>query len=242
MVGAFFLEKLQIRKLFDPQITLTLAKQHQLVLLPVTVRAQHRRGHFTHLHHTCLAILCWPMLTTPWAVWDFSLMVLGQVLLEEALQHGGRLCCIWTLKKSTGVIAASEPRGCPDCCTGLSTLCLLWALAVPAWCSEHWARTPGAGLSLFAGGAPCSSWKNARINLSPPEGFPHSIQTFGDHPGITLRKPECCRTRMFLRPSPWMKFSALEQCFSLGGDFSGLPSCSWQGWKWWVLFFEGECY
>lgn len=58
MVGAFFLEKLQIRKLFDPQITLTLAKQHQLVLLPVTVRAQHRRGHFTHLHHTCLAILC----------------------------------------------------------------------------------------------------------------------------------------------------------------------------------------
>lgn len=136
-------------------------------------------------------------------------MVLGQVLLEEALQHRGSLCCSCTLKKTSGVIAASEPRGCPDCCTGLSTLCLLWALAVPACCREHWARAAGAGLSLFAGGAPCSSWKNALINLSPRRVFP----TVYKHLEITLRKPECCRTRMFPRPSPWMKFSALEQRF-----------------------------
>jgi len=181
----FFLEKLQIGKMFEqhphgePWPVLTLAEWCELALHPITVIAQHKRRHLAHPCHTCPVKLCCPFAdpSEPFGISPLGkYQVLCQVMLWEATQESS--CSSCTFKKPIGITSASKPRGCPHC---HAITCALPAFLKSSG-STCQARAAGTGLSLLAGDAPWSPLKNAWINLPPLVGFPHGLQTLEGHP------------------------------------------------------------
>lgn len=103
-------------------------------------------------------------------------------------------------------------------------------------------RGADAGVSIFAEEVTCSRWKSYWINLSSPVGFPRVIWMFEGHP----EKPRELQDADVPKRDVSLWWSSLLTSHIFPGRQFLQTAClapgSWQGWKWWVQFFEAECY
>ena len=209
----FFLEKLQIGKMFEqhphgePWPVLTLAEWCELALHPITVIAQHKRRHLAHPCHTCPVKLCCPFAdpSEPFGISPLGkYQILCQVMLWEATQESS--CSSCTFKKTHRYYISIKAQRLPSLpCNYLCFACFL---------EELWQYMPGKS-SRHRSLPPC--WG---CSLEPPEKCLNKSSTIGGispWPTNSGRSPwekwSAVRIRCsWETPSPQMKLSALEQC------------------------------